>query len=312
MRPCLRKQPQINTTRFFISVLRRAVLPSEQVCLLGLIKVQRVWLSVLSDPNIQELTPPHAPALYKERANSSDLSRRANADQRQGAEITFIAASLLRSHQTSYLFHIFTQTKVVDCNRRCINKAGLKINITSCLPTTHQSKISRFKGQAAKVNDSSLGQHELVMKQKSFIDHILKKKPHPTNDASPGYNLLETAHAAVSSQHSFQTFTNCSGISRRRRQHNQTTSNSGVTHKRHESLKHAWKSSQLICTHVGESVTNVSTCQRQHHSLQQPFHMLTESGRLRRHNHKYCSHPRSQLYQLCQQQPSRDGPAPAS
>lgn len=45
--------PQINTTSFFISVLRRdQVLPAAQVSLLGLIKVQRVWLSVLSDPSI--------------------------------------------------------------------------------------------------------------------------------------------------------------------------------------------------------------------------------------------------------------------
>lgn len=46
--------PRINTTRFFISVLRRdQVLPAEQVSLLGLIKVQRVWLLALLDPSIQ-------------------------------------------------------------------------------------------------------------------------------------------------------------------------------------------------------------------------------------------------------------------
>lgn len=68
-RPRLRQQPQINTTGSFISVLRRyAGSPGEQVCLLGLIKVQRVCLSLLSRPGVRELGPPHPHLLYEEQA----------------------------------------------------------------------------------------------------------------------------------------------------------------------------------------------------------------------------------------------------
>lgn len=148
MRPCLRKQPQINTSSFFIPVLHRdGVLPTEQVCLLGLIKVQRVWLLVLSDPNIQKLSPPHAPVLYKEHANSSDLSAPAHGDERQGAEIAFhrILPRLARLRVCFQVINFtFSQGRTnIDCNRRCVNKAGLKNNIASC-PHSSLKQIQRI------------------------------------------------------------------------------------------------------------------------------------------------------------------------